>query len=91
MFHGAPCMSAPVDLQDGQALKTQNVRESLKSKVFFLSREKSFGIHSLATYCYYMLEMAMTKSKRIEHRRRGSFFSDANVFVCVVSCLYDFL
>ena len=67
-------MSVPVDFQDGQVLKTQTFRKSLKSKVLFLFREKSFAINSFVTMFYYILDMTMTKSKCIESRRRGSFF-----------------
>ena len=92
--HGARCMFVPVDFQDGQVLKSQSCRKSLKSKVFFRYIEKSFGMNFLATNWSYLLSMAMRKSKDIESGRRGSFlFSDANlcwfractfVFECLV-------
>ena len=76
-------MSVSVDLQDGQVLKTHKCRASLKAKLGVLCCEKSFGMNFLSTYCYHILEMAMTKSKCIERRRRGSVvvLSDDHVSV----------
>ena len=70
-----------------QMVKTQKLRKSLKSKVFVLAREKPFPVKSLATFCSYMLEMAMRKSTCIQTRRRGSFILKA-VASFLVSWLY---
>ena len=75
------CLS-PVDLQDGQVLKSQELRASLKSKVFFRFSQKSFGINLLATNRSHFLEMAIINSERTTNRRRGSFCLTPMYLLC---------
>ena len=71
VVHGALCMFVPVDFQDGQVLKSQEFRKSLKSAVCSLFSEQSCGVNFLATNCSHVLEMALRQSKGIASRRRN--------------------
>ena len=68
-------MSVLVYVKDGQVLKSQNLRKSLKSEIFVLFSDKSLGNNALAT-------KAITKSKCSGSQRKGSFFSDAPFCLC---------
>ena len=67
-LYGCPCR-----FPGRSVLKAHDFRKYLKSKLLLLFGEKSSAMNLLATHCLYTLEMAMTKQKYTERKKRGSF------------------
>ena len=89
-FQSSLCMSVSVDLQDGQVLKTQTFRKSLKSKVFCLLARSHVVFTSSrpsVTTCWKWL----WQNQNASSVEGGVPFVVWRSFICVVSCLYVLL